>query len=61
MPCVFGYEVGEVTFIGVVVNAKEVERVGAVTPWSEEPTILETPIGVTINVGVEAEDNENAR
>lgn len=61
VPCVFGYEVGEVTFIGVVVNAKEVERVGAVTPWAEEPTILETPVGVTINVGIEAEDNGNAQ
>ena len=58
VPCIFGYEVGEVTFIGVTVNAKEVERVGAVTPWSEAPTNLETPAGVTVNVGVEAEENE---
>lgn len=60
VPCVFGYEVGEVTFVGIVVNAKEIERIGAVTPWSDAPTALEKPGGVTINVGVEAEENQNA-
>ena len=53
VPCVFGYELGEVTFINIVVNAKEIERLGAVTPWSEEPTLFDAGAGITVNVGVE--------
>ena len=57
VPCVLGYEVGEVTFINIVVNAKEVERLGAVTPWSEEPTLMQETMGITVNEGVEKEQN----
>lgn len=55
VPCVLGYEVGEVTFINFVVNAKEVERLGATTTWNENPTIMEGISGVTLNEGVENE------
>lgn len=60
VPCALGYEVGEVTFVNFVVNAKDVEIVGAVTPWSDAPTLLEAPAGVTVNEGVEGEESENA-
>ena len=54
VPCVLGYEVGEVVFINVVVNAGEVLSLGSAQQWSPTATQLEDVSGVTVNEGVTA-------
>lgn len=53
VPCVLGYDVGEVVFINFVVNAKEVLFLGSAEQWSESAGELELMAGVTVNEGAE--------
>lgn len=53
VPCVFGYEVGEITLVNIVVNAKEVKFLGSSQQWAADASELELFTGVTINEGVE--------